>query len=121
MQEYPELQNNISNLSPWFANILNDKNLFALCEGVDTLLYFLSYDFAQINENVLNYFIGILVERVCIVKPNLIEKVKKIIEKCLDFDENYFILSELLKRLDHKNQKIKINLFEFQFCILNYR
>lgn len=95
--------------------------MFALCEGVDTLLFFLNYDFAQINENFLNYFIGILVERVCIVKPNLIEKVKKILEKCLDFDDNYFILSELLKRLDYKNQKVKINLFEFQYCILNCR
>lgn len=44
-----------------------------------------------------------MIERVCVVKPNLIEKVKKILEKCLDFDENFFTLNEILKRLDNKN------------------
>ncbi|EAR85442.2 hypothetical protein TTHERM_00441910 (macronuclear) [Tetrahymena thermophila SB210] len=107
----------LENYAPWLKNIINEKNLFALSEGLKAIEIYIGNYKGSMSNQVLKYYVGDLIEKAPLLKPLQQQMASSIICNSLLKGDAQFVVSEIIKRLDSTQPKIV--LFGLQLIKLN--
>ncbi|KAL4461891.1 hypothetical protein ABPG72_003911 [Tetrahymena utriculariae] len=107
----------LENYAPWLKNIINEKNVFALSEGLKAIEIYIGNYKGQLSNQVLKYYIGDLIEKAPLLKPLQQQMASSIICNSLLKGDAQFVVSEIVKRLESTQPKIV--LFGLQLIKLN--